>query len=168
MACRIAGGRCLPSLAQQCTECRLERCAHVAGEKTLVAGNAPKSDEKTGVFDKCIMSREGHSGDLATLLNYFRVLSRCGQVLPVAIRGKAMSVVVCINRLMSGIIALSYQSMSDAMSIAGSFYFFGMLSALSIAFYYFCVSVWRGSLFVSLFLARQNLLGLSSFRFICP
>lgn len=60
-----------------------------------------------------------------------------------AIRGKAMSVVICVNRLMSGIIAVSYQSMSEAMTPAGSFFLFSILSALSIAFYFFWVSLER-------------------------
>lgn len=51
-----------------------------------------------------------------------------------------MSVVIFVNRMMSGVIALSYQSMSDAMTPAGSFYFFSALSAVSVAFYYFLVS----------------------------
>ena len=50
-----------------------------------------------------------------------------------------MSVVICVNRLMSGVIALSYQSMSEAMTSGGSFYFFGALSFISVAFYYFMV-----------------------------
>lgn len=63
------------------------------------------------------------------------------QIFPVAIRGKAMSVVIFVNRMVSGVIALSYQSMSEAMTPEGSFYFFAALSAISIAFYYFWVSV---------------------------
>ena len=52
-----------------------------------------------------------------------------------------MSVVIFVNRMMSGIIALSYESMSDAMTAAGSFFFFAALSAISVFFYFFLVSV---------------------------
>lgn len=51
-----------------------------------------------------------------------------------------MSVVIFVNRMMSGVIALSYQSLSGALTPAGSFYFFAALSALSVAFYYCLVS----------------------------
>ncbi|CAM9373855.1 unnamed protein product [Ascophyllum nodosum] len=66
------------------------------------------------------------------------------EILPVTVRSKAMSVVICINRLMSGVIALSYESMSFEMSNAGSFYFFAWLSAFSIAFYAYWVPETRG------------------------
>lgn len=52
-----------------------------------------------------------------------------------------MSVVIFVNRMMSGIIALSYQSMSDAMTKSGSFFFFAALSAISVFFYFFMVSL---------------------------
>ncbi len=60
-----------------------------------------------------------------------------------------MSVVIFVNRMMSGVIALSYQSMSQAMTPGGSFYFFAALSAISVAFYYFMVGF---RLLVSVFL----------------
>ncbi|CAM9689067.1 unnamed protein product [Scytosiphon promiscuus] len=66
------------------------------------------------------------------------------EIFPVAVRGKAMSVVIFVNRMMSGVIALSYQSLSEAMTPAGSFYFFSALSAVSVAFYYFLVPETRG------------------------
>ncbi|CAB1111751.1 unnamed protein product [Ectocarpus sp. CCAP 1310/34] len=66
------------------------------------------------------------------------------EIFPVTIRGKAMSVVIFVNRMMSGVIALSYQSMSEAMTPEGSFFFFAALSAISVAFYYFWVPETRG------------------------
>lgn len=51
-----------------------------------------------------------------------------------------MSVVIFVNRMMSGIIALSYESMSKAMTAAGSFFFFAALSTISVFFYFFMVS----------------------------
>jgi hypothetical protein len=50
-----------------------------------------------------------------------------------------MSLVVFINRLMSGVIALSYVSISHALTPAGSFLGFAVLSAVSVVFYYKCV-----------------------------
>lgn len=70
------------------------------------------------------------------------------QIFPVAIRGKAMSVVIFVNRMMSGIIALSYESMSDAMTAAGSFFFFAALSAISVFFYFFLVGFVRLSVYL--------------------
>lgn len=50
-----------------------------------------------------------------------------------------MSLVICINRLISGIIALSYTSVSDALTPEGTFYGFAALSFVSIWFYYYKV-----------------------------
>lgn len=59
---------------------------------------------------------------------------------PVAVRGKAMSVVVFVNRFMSGAIALSYETMAHYMEPAGTFYFFASLSLVSVLFYAYWVS----------------------------
>lgn len=57
------------------------------------------------------------------------------QILPVAVRGKAMSIVIFVNRLMSGIIASSFQTLEEKISKSWAFYFFAVLSAVSIFFY---------------------------------
>jgi Sugar (and other) transporter len=52
---------------------------------------------------------------------------------------QAMSLVVFTNRLMSGVIALSYVEIVKALTAAGSFLAFTALSAVSVVFYYKCV-----------------------------
>jgi Sugar (and other) transporter len=52
---------------------------------------------------------------------------------------QAMSLVVFTNRLMSGVIALSYVEIVRALTAAGSFLAFTALSAVSVVFYYKCV-----------------------------
>ena len=55
-----------------------------------------------------------------------------------------MSMVVFINRFLSGAIALSYLSMAEALTPAGSFYAFAAISLVSIFFYALCVPETRG------------------------
>ncbi|CAM9622014.1 unnamed protein product, partial [Phaeothamnion confervicola] len=61
------------------------------------------------------------------------------EIFPLRVRGKAMSIVIFVNRLLSGIIALSYESVANALTAAGSFYMFAAISFCSIFFYYFKV-----------------------------
>lgn len=57
------------------------------------------------------------------------------EVFPLVMRSKAMGLVIFVNRFMSGIIALTYESVASAMTPAGSFYMFAALSAMSVLFY---------------------------------
>jgi Sugar (and other) transporter len=52
---------------------------------------------------------------------------------------QAMSLVVFTNRLMSGVIALSYVSIVRVLTAAGSFAAFAALSAVSVVFYCKCL-----------------------------
>lgn len=61
------------------------------------------------------------------------------EIFPVQVRGKAVSCVVFVNRALSGIIALSFLSLSEALSVGGAFYLFMSCAAISVFFYVFCV-----------------------------
>eukprot|EP00611_Tribonema_gayanum_P004868 TRINITY_DN140_c0_g1_i7.p1 TRINITY_DN140_c0_g1~~TRINITY_DN140_c0_g1_i7.p1 ORF type:complete len:522 (-),score=160.57 TRINITY_DN140_c0_g1_i7:1182-2747(-) len=66
------------------------------------------------------------------------------EIFPLAVRGKAMSLVVFINRAMSGIIALSYTALATALAPSGSFLMFAALSGISVLFYYWKVPETNG------------------------
>ncbi|CAM9152776.1 unnamed protein product, partial [Phaeothamnion confervicola] len=66
------------------------------------------------------------------------------EIFPSHVRGKSVSLVVFINRFLSGIIALSFLSISRALTAGGAFCLFACISFLSVGFYYFCVPETRG------------------------
>ncbi|CAM9206663.1 unnamed protein product [Ascophyllum nodosum] len=66
------------------------------------------------------------------------------EVFPMQVRGKAVSLVVFVNRLLSGLIATSFLSISNALTPGGAFFAFGGVSLMSVFFYYFCVPETRG------------------------
>ncbi|CAM9351366.1 unnamed protein product, partial [Chrysoparadoxa australica] len=57
------------------------------------------------------------------------------EIFPLAVRGKAMAMCIFVNRFMSGLISLSYESVADSLTPAGSFYMFAAVSAASVWFY---------------------------------
>ncbi|CAM9643191.1 unnamed protein product [Ectocarpus fasciculatus] len=66
------------------------------------------------------------------------------EVFPMQVRGKAVSLVVFVNRLLSGLIATSFLSISQALTTGGAFLMFALISMASVFFYYFCVPETRG------------------------
>jgi sugar porter (SP) family MFS transporter len=66
------------------------------------------------------------------------------EVLPMHMRGKAVSAVVFVNRSLSGIIALSYLSLAEALTPQGAFWLFSGISGVSVLFYYFYVPETQG------------------------
>ncbi|CAM9742123.1 unnamed protein product [Discosporangium mesarthrocarpum] len=66
------------------------------------------------------------------------------EIFPMAVRGKAMALVVFVNRFMSGVIALCYESIVRIISAGFSFYLFATLSIFSVFFYWYLVPETRG------------------------
>jgi MFS family permease len=66
------------------------------------------------------------------------------EIFPLHVRGQAVSIAVFINRFLSGAIALSYLSMANALTPAGSFFTFAAISAISVIFYMVCVPETKG------------------------
>eukprot|EP01084_Bolivina_argentea_P165514 287531_1 len=61
------------------------------------------------------------------------------EIVPLSARSKTMGVVICVNRLASGIIAISFVSMMDTFTLQGTFHIFAVLSCMSVFFYALCV-----------------------------
>lgn len=57
------------------------------------------------------------------------------EIFPLPVRGKAMALAVFINRLLSGVVALTFLSLVDAVTYAKTFYLFAAFSFLSTVFY---------------------------------
>jgi len=66
------------------------------------------------------------------------------ELTPLSVRSKALASAVFLNRAVSGTVALSFLSLSDALSIPGAFIFYGCLSLASVAFYYLRVPETKG------------------------
>lgn len=66
------------------------------------------------------------------------------EIFPLAVRGKAMALTVFINRLSSGVVALSFLSMVSAMSYTGAFTLFASISFLSTFFYLLALPETKG------------------------
>ncbi|CAM9777777.1 unnamed protein product [Chrysoparadoxa australica] len=66
------------------------------------------------------------------------------EVLPLQCRGKGVSLTVFANRLLSGLIALSFPLLAEGFTVGGTFFFFFFLSCGTIKFYSACVPETRG------------------------
>lgn len=66
------------------------------------------------------------------------------EIFPLKVRAQASALGAVGNRLSSGFVAMSFLSMSEAISVGGTFFIFAAISALSVAFVYFCVPETKG------------------------
>jgi len=66
------------------------------------------------------------------------------EIFPLRLRAKAASLGVGVNRGMSGVVSMSFLSISDAITVPGSFYLFAGVSAIASAFIYFVVPETKG------------------------
>lgn len=66
------------------------------------------------------------------------------EIFPLKVRAQASALGAVGNRLSSGFVAMSFLSMAKAISVAGVFFIFSAMSALSVVFVYFCVPETKG------------------------
>ncbi|ONK64024.1 uncharacterized protein A4U43_C07F21320 [Asparagus officinalis] len=66
------------------------------------------------------------------------------EIFPLKVRAQASAFGAVGNRLSSGFVAMSFLSMSEAISVGGTFFIFSAISALSVVFVYFCVPETKG------------------------
>ncbi|KAK4386077.1 putative polyol transporter 4 [Sesamum angolense] len=62
------------------------------------------------------------------------------EIFPLKVRAQASALGAVGNRVCSGFVAMSFLSLSRAITVGGTFFIFSALSALSVAFVYKCVS----------------------------
>jgi len=66
------------------------------------------------------------------------------EIFPLRLRAKAASLGVGVNRGMSGVVSMTFLSISKAITVPGTFYLFAGVSALCSIFIYFCVPETKG------------------------
>mmetsp|Transcript_22750 Transcript_22750/g.31713 ORF Transcript_22750/g.31713 Transcript_22750/m.31713 type:complete len:542 (+) Transcript_22750:174-1799(+) len=66
------------------------------------------------------------------------------EVFPLSIRSKAMSLSMAVNRMTSGTIALTFLSLSQALTTSGAFGLFACISAVHFVFTYFLIPETKG------------------------
>lgn len=66
------------------------------------------------------------------------------EIFPLRFRAQASALGAVGNRVCSGVIAMSFLSVSRAISVGGTFFIFSAISALSVAFVYKCVPETKG------------------------
>lgn len=66
------------------------------------------------------------------------------EIFPLRLRAQASALGAVGNRVCSGLIAMSFLSVSRAITVAGTFFIFSAISALSVAFVYFFVPETKG------------------------
>lgn len=66
------------------------------------------------------------------------------EVFPLRVRGMAVGIGTFINRITSGTIAMSYLSLSKAVTESGAFYLFAAVAFVSLLFVIFCVPETKG------------------------
>lgn len=78
------------------------------------------------------------------------------EIFPLKVRAQASALGAVGNRLSSGFVAMSFLSMSEAISVGGTFFIFAAISALSVAFVYFCVPETKGKSLEEIEVLFQN------------
>jgi MFS family permease len=68
----------------------------------------------------------------------------CSEVFPSPIRGRGMSISMFTNRIFSGAIAMTFLSVSEAISPAGTFLLYGGISLISLIWVYYYVPETKG------------------------
>ncbi|XP_042485234.1 probable polyol transporter 4 [Macadamia integrifolia] len=81
------------------------------------------------------------------------------EIFPLKLRAQAAALGAVGNRVSSGLIAMSFLSISRAITVAGTLFIFFLISALSIAFVYFFVPETKGKSLEEIELLYQNMEG---------
>ena len=66
------------------------------------------------------------------------------EVFPLRLRGRGVALAMCLNRLVSGLCATTFLSLSGALGSAGAFYLFSFISLCHVVFVYRCVPETKG------------------------
>lgn len=66
------------------------------------------------------------------------------EIFPIRLRAQASALGQVGGRVGSGVVSMSFLSMARAISVAGMFFVFGVISTVSVAFVYFCVPETKG------------------------
>ncbi|KAF8014246.1 hypothetical protein BT93_H0167 [Corymbia citriodora subsp. variegata] len=66
------------------------------------------------------------------------------EIFPLKLRAQGMGIGVAVNRLMNAVISMSFLSISNAMTIGGSFFMFAGISVLALGFFYFLLPETKG------------------------
>ncbi|GFP78789.1 probable polyol transporter 4 [Phtheirospermum japonicum] len=66
------------------------------------------------------------------------------EIFPLRVRAQASALGAVGNRVCSGFVAMSFLSVSDAITVGGTFFVFSAISALAVAFVYKCVPETKG------------------------
>lgn len=66
------------------------------------------------------------------------------EIFPLKLRAQASALGAVGSRVSSGVVAMSFLSVSDAITVGGTFFTFSLLSALSVAFVHYCVPETKG------------------------
>ncbi|KAF3338142.1 polyol transporter 5-like protein [Carex littledalei] len=66
------------------------------------------------------------------------------EILPLRLRGQGASLGTVMNRTMSGVVAMTFISLYEAITVAGSFFLFAGITAMGWVFIYFCLPETKG------------------------
>ncbi|XP_047337208.1 probable polyol transporter 4 [Impatiens glandulifera] len=78
------------------------------------------------------------------------------EIFPLRVRAQAAAIGAVGNRVCSGLIAMSFLSLARAISVAGTFFIFSVVSAISVVFVYTCVPETKGKSLEEIELLFQN------------
>lgn len=78
------------------------------------------------------------------------------EIFPLRLRAQAAALGAVGNRVCSGLVAMSFLSVSDAITVGGTFFIFSVVSALSVAFVYMFVPETKGKSLEQIELLFQN------------
>lgn len=79
------------------------------------------------------------------------------EIFPLRVRAQASALGAVANRVCSGVVAMSFLSVSEAIGFAGTFFLFGAISALAIAFVFIIVPETKGKSLEQIEMMFQNM-----------
>ncbi|KAJ3677492.1 hypothetical protein LUZ60_003216 [Juncus effusus] len=68
----------------------------------------------------------------------------CSEIFPLRVRAQAAALGIVFNRVSSGLVAMSFLSICNVLSVSGAFFMFGVLSAISVVFMFKFVPETKG------------------------
>ncbi|KAF3338141.1 polyol transporter 5-like protein [Carex littledalei] len=68
----------------------------------------------------------------------------CSEILPLRIRGQGASLGTAMNRIISGLVTMTFITLYEAITVAGSFFLYAGIAAMSWIFIYFCLPETKG------------------------
>ncbi|XP_078159323.1 polyol transporter 5-like [Carex rostrata] len=97
----------------------------------------------TWIVVVCIMAVLSYVGCFSAGLGPV-TMAYSSETIPLKLRAQGMGLAIAVNRVVCGVVAMSFISMCNVISIAWTFYIYAMIVSFAFVFVYFCLPETRG------------------------